>query len=261
MLILTQTPNRLSSREAALLTVFSFLYTINIAVSNLSLQLVTVPFHQVIRAATPIFIIILTPLLLRRPLPRLPTLFSLLPVVAGVALATYGDYYFTVAGLLLTLLGTVLAALKTIATNALQTGASLSSHSNSLSNTPSHSTKSYRIPLLSRVPVLSRLSIPHPRVLSTRILPRTWRGHWRLPRLHPLDLLLRMSPLAFIQCVYYAHLSGELERVRAWSAGASTMSFLGGEGMDGRKAFALAVNGAMAFGLNVVSFTANSKVH
>lgn len=36
--------------------------------------------------------------------------------------STYGDYYFTAWGLVLTLLGTFLAALKTVATNLIQTG-------------------------------------------------------------------------------------------------------------------------------------------
>ena len=35
---------------------------------------------------------------------------------------TYGDYYFTAWGLILTLLGTFLAALKTVVTNLIQTG-------------------------------------------------------------------------------------------------------------------------------------------
>ncbi|CAJ0832639.1 18002_t:CDS:2, partial [Entrophospora sp. SA101] len=33
-------------------------------------------------------------------------------------------------------------------------------------------------------------------------------------KLHPLDLLLRMSPLAFVQTVIYAYVTGELHRVR-----------------------------------------------
>jgi drug/metabolite transporter (DMT)-like permease len=40
----------------------------------------------------------------------------------GVFLTTYGDYYFTTIGLVCTLLGTVLAATKTIVTNKLLTG-------------------------------------------------------------------------------------------------------------------------------------------
>ena len=60
---------------------------------------------------------------------------------------------------------------------------------------------------------------------------------------------MRMSPLAFIQCVMYGWWSGELERVRRYGA----------REMTGWKAFGLLVNGVIAFGLNVVSFTANKK--
>jgi hypothetical protein len=60
---------------------------------------------------------------------------------------------------------------------------------------------------------------------------------------------MRMSPLAFIQCVAYGWWTGELEKVRRFGA----------REMDGRKAMALVINGVIAFGLNVVSFTANKK--
>lgn len=40
------------------------------------------------------------------------TYLSLIPIVVGVGLATYGDYYFTTTGFLLTLLGVILAAVK-----------------------------------------------------------------------------------------------------------------------------------------------------
>ena len=39
-----------------------------------------------------------------------------------LTIRTYGDYYFTAWGLILTLLGTFLAALKTVVTNLIQTG-------------------------------------------------------------------------------------------------------------------------------------------
>lgn len=82
---------------------------------------------------------------------------------------------FTAWGFFLTVLGTVLAALKTIVTNQIQVG--------------------------------------------------------RL-KLHPLDLLLRMSPLAFIQCVVWSYTSGELSRVRAYGA----------TEMDHSRFFGLALN-------------------
>jgi hypothetical protein len=59
-----------------------------------------------------------------------------------------------------------------------------------------------------------------------------------------------MSPLSFIQCVIFAYLSGELDHVRQYSV----------QEMTKVKAFALLANGCIAFGLNVVSFTANKKV-
>jgi len=128
--------------------------------------------------------------------------------MAGVGVATYGDYYFTTYGFLLTLLGTVLAAIKTIYTSILQSSPS--------SQTPS--TFRYLVP------------------------PRL--------QLHPLDLLTRMAPLAFIQCVILSYISGELEQVRHWSSKELTTS----------TAFALGLNGVIAFGLNIVSFTANKKI-
>ena len=68
-------------------------------------------------------------------------------------------------------------------------------------------------------------------------------------KLHPLDLLLRMSPLAALQCIVYAASTGEL---RAMMRYVDTQ-------LTGRGALALLANGAIAFFLNVVSFTANKK--
>ncbi|GAA5900993.1 hypothetical protein JCM8208_007584 [Rhodotorula glutinis] len=185
------TQARLTSRENVIMLAFSGLYTINIAVSNLSLQAVSVPFHQVVRAMTPLFTIVMTVTLFRQRYSR-QTYLALVPVVAGVGFATYGDYSCTPWGFLLTLLGTFLAALKGIVTNRVQVG--------------------------------------------------------RL-KLHPLDLLVRMSPLAFIQCVFFGWASGELDRVSEYATTEMTR----------QKALALALNGAIAFGLNIVSFTANKR--
>jgi drug/metabolite transporter (DMT)-like permease len=140
---------------------------------------------------TPLFTMALSIALYRKRYSR-QTYLALVPVIMGVAFATFGDYSATAWGFFLTLIGAVLAAFKTIITNRVQVG--------------------------------------------------------RL-KLHPLDLLVRMSPLAFMQCVFFGWWSGELDRVRIY--GATEMSQ--------RKATALAINGAIAFGLNVVSFTANKK--
>ncbi|KAJ7075136.1 triose-phosphate transporter family-domain-containing protein [Mycena belliarum] len=181
-------------RETTILLAFSVLYAVNITVSNVSLQLVTIPFHQVVRASTPIFTIFFSRLLYGARSSRAKNI-SLIPVVAGVGFATFGDYYFTPTGLLLTLLGTVLAALKTIFTHVLQ-------------------------------------APPAP------------------PFADPLALLSVLSPLALAHCTLLAYATGELARVRAFAA--ADLSAAG--------ACALLLNGALAFGLNVVSFRANRRV-
>jgi uncharacterized membrane protein len=58
-----------------------------------------------------------------------------------------------------------------------------------------------------------------------------------------------MSPLAFIQCIVYAQLTGEMDNVREFSS----------ENMTFHLASGLIFNGFIAFALNVVSFTANKK--
>ena len=97
------TSKRLSRRNELILAGFSVLYAINIAVSNISLNLVTVPvrirapsaypidrhraqFHQVIRAVTPIFTILLSVVFFDAHFSK-RKMFSLAPVIFGVALA------------------------------------------------------------------------------------------------------------------------------------------------------------------------------
>ena len=120
---------------------------------------------------------------------------------------TYGDYYFTPSGLLLTLLGTFLASLKTIYTNILQS-----------STFPSASS------------LLRRLFFPPPL------------------NLHPLDLLTQTAPLAFIQLIAYAQLSGELTALRSFTP--TTTHILP----------ALFGNAFLAFLLNYTSFSTNAKI-
>ncbi|KAG1143323.1 hypothetical protein G6F37_010592 [Rhizopus arrhizus] len=186
------TPAKLGDRENMVMLMFSILYTINIAISNVSLNLVSVPFHQVVRAMTPVFTVLLSIFFLQKSYPKM-IYFSLLPVVLGVGFATFAEYDYSLIGLVLTVLGTLLASIKTIVTNRVQV------------------------------------------------------GHLKL---NPLDLLFRMSPLAFVQCVMYAYATGELDKVQEFSR--TPM-------MTWHLVFSLLLNGIIAFGLNVVSFTANKK--
>ncbi|KAJ7870367.1 TPT-domain-containing protein [Mycena leptocephala] len=195
--------SRLNLQEELVLVVFSVLYATNIVVNNVSLQFVTVPFHQVVRAATPIFTIFFSDLFFGAQCSQSKKT-SLIPVVAGVGLATFGDYYFNDAGLCLTMLGTIVAALKMIFTNFLQT--------------------------------------PTPTVEKSTSS--------RLYFSSPFDLLFFLSPLVLIQCIFLAHYTGELTRVRDYTL----------QEMSSFKAMALLVNGCIAFGLNVVSLSANRRV-
>lgn len=147
---------------------------------------------------------------------------------------TYGDYYFTKWGFFLTLMGTVLAALKTIYTNLLQ-------KPSSTQPTPYTNYKGR-----------SEVTLSAP----------------RLPPLTPLHLLHLLSPLAFIQTTLIAHFSGELDRVWEYSIAGlrhpSPSGFTRGQpitsGLSNTQLALLVMNGVMAFGLNVVSFSANRKV-
>lgn len=81
---------RLTRRESILIAFFSVLYTVNIIVSNVSLytregiefdnrHLVTVPFHQIIRSTTPLFVIAISVLFLAKSYSS-QTFVSLIPV-------------------------------------------------------------------------------------------------------------------------------------------------------------------------------------
>lgn len=182
--------SKLSSRDHLVLVAFSLLFTVNIAVSNVSLALVSVPFHQVLRSTVPVATVSIYKVVYGRSYSR-ETYMSMIPLVLGVALATFGDYYFTMIGFILTLLGVFLAALKSVATNRLLTG--------SLS-------------------------------------------------LGTMEVLLRMSPLAAVQCLLYAAANGELSEFReAVGAGIMTRGFC----------FALLGNAITALLLNMVSFQTN----
>ena len=163
------------------------------------------------------------------------------PTTNQISCRTYGDYYFTAWGFCLTLFGTFLASLKTIFTNVLQS-------SSRNPTQPERRAQSIRIGYLaSDSTIVSFIQ---------SILPPPLE-------LHPLDLLARMSPLAFVQCVMYAQVSGELDRVRLFTAGQLSdfdPNTVQSYGIGYTKLLALLMNGFIAIGLNIVSFAANGKV-
>lgn len=100
---------------------FSSLFTINIAVSNLSLNTASLAFHQVVRSTAPIVVICIQRFWFKTRY-MYDVHLAVLLMCVGVALTTAGDFYITTSGFLLTMLGTVLASIKTLATNSFLTG-------------------------------------------------------------------------------------------------------------------------------------------
>ncbi|KAF8685153.1 TPT protein [Rhizoctonia solani] len=222
-------PAPLNHPTTPLLALFSVLYSANIAASNASLQLVSIATHQVVRAATPLFVI-------------------------GFAwidqFRTYGDYSYTRAGLALTLLGTALAALKTIlASRVVQARIQTSYTPHGDTSTPISPKSVHPARAHSRRASIKRMVdqnyAPVDGPSGSNHLPATATA--TAPALHPLDVLLRLSPLACIQCLVIAFLTGETHR---WS---SNMD------LTVTRWRTLALNGVLAFLLNYVSFVTSRK--
>lgn len=83
--------------------------------------MVSMPFHQILRSTCPVVAVLIYRLYYSRTY-SLATYLSLIPLILGAGLVTYGDYYFTPLGFVLTLFGVILAAVKTIVSNRLMTG-------------------------------------------------------------------------------------------------------------------------------------------
>ena len=174
---------------------------------------------------------------------------------------TYGDYYFTPWGFFLTLLGTVLAALKTILTNLLQTP-----FVPSPASSPTNMSFAESLANITR----SRRSSPTSKHLQLPTGPTSSTSSSLLPTLSlpPLHLLYLLSPLAFMQTTLLAYFTGELHNV--WihlSAPPAASSSPDVNANANVKLLAMSascwwlfLNGVLAFFLNVVSFNANRRV-
>lgn len=177
------------------LFLFSILYAVNIAISNVSLQHVSLAFHQIIRSSTPAFTVAIEAGLFNK-LPSLSVSLSLLPVMLGICLATadeFGRNGYTLDGFWLTVLGVLLSALKGIVTNWLLVG--------------------------------------------------------KL-RLHPLDLLWKMSLSSALQCIVYSWSLGEMDHLKEYRSPNNRLT---------DSVIGIIANGLLAFVLNWVSFAANQK--
>jgi Triose-phosphate Transporter family len=195
---------------------FSVIFSLNIAIGNVSLKYVSVNFNQV---RSPSLVpsqerwyftddLIIVRQVMRSLVPALTIAMGLmqgksfstrrklavLPIVIGVAMACFGDMSYTSIGLFFTIFCVVLAALKVVASGEMLTG-----------------------PL----------------------------------KLHPVDLLSRMAPLAFAQCFAVAILNGELAAVALrWSTELSPLVSI-------TPMAVVWISGLASFTLNISSLQAN----
>lgn len=111
-------PNERAKRRVVAM---SFLFVANILVGNASLSYCSIAFVQMVRCTIPAFTAALSYIVLGSRLGSHQTL-ALFPIIVGAALVCYGEIYLTPMGLMLTLLGCVLSAAKTVLTKMFLSG-------------------------------------------------------------------------------------------------------------------------------------------
>ena len=208
LLLRTEKPKVVEGSNRSAILYFSVIFSLNVAVGNVSLRWVSVNFNQVridlgvflgpldnftraqvARALVPAVVMVVSSIWFGKSFSWNLKL-AVIPVVLGVILTFYGDMSYTFMGAFYTLFCVLMAALKAIVSGELLTGDL---------------------------------------------------------KLHPMDLLYKMCPLALLQILFLSILTGEVSEISSrWAELARSAA-----------PQVVLFSGILSFALNVSSFVAN----
>ena len=190
--ITPSTPSKeIDNKGYARILGFSIIFSLNIALGNVSLRYVSVNFNQVMRSLVPAITILIGRVFLKKQF-TFKRVCSIIPIILGVCMACYGDMSYTMIGLNYTIAAIFLAAIKVIASNQVLTGDL---------------------------------------------------------KLHPMELLQHMAPLAMIQCLFLSYITGETQSI----ASRNDFNIF----KNPYPCMVILCSGICAFSLNICSLTAN----